>query len=129
MTSPEIKEQYKALKESADVAYANAEPQRKALAKAEAPFNKIQDEIDELLEYREVQSCEGCSDPIFEGDKTAQESDGVLCENCAPTYEEILKSPSYFLNADEEPMSGEETKAFCDAHIAAGGVLTDSTAT
>lgn len=69
--------------------------------------------------------CEGCEEPIWDGDKYHIGADVALCENCAPSYGDMLSSPGNFANFDDEPMTAEEAKAIVDAHLAAGGSLTD----
>lgn len=69
--------------------------------------------------------CEGCSHPIFEGDRYHNASDVYLCEACAPSFADMVERPEHFLNADDEPMTAEEADAAAQAHIAAGGSLSD----
>lgn len=71
--------------------------------------------------------CEGCSEPIWRGDRYSSDPDsGVcLCEECAPSWGDMIDSPDYFRDDDGEPMTPEKAKALCDAHVAAGGSLTD----
>ncbi len=125
--TPEIREQYKALKTKADEAWAAAAPQRHALKAAEQPYLEIMEQIDELVDGAEIQTCEGCGDPIFDGDKTHSTGDGQLCACCSPTYAEMLAEHGMF-TLNDEPMTAERAKAICDAHVAAGGSLYDSMA-
>ena len=72
-------------------------------------------------------SCEGCLDPIWEGDRYAYDSENAIyaCEECAPSYEDMLDSPGLFYDADGEYLTPEKARAAVDAHLAAGGSLTD----
>ena len=90
---------------------------------------KLEDQIEDLLGVDDAFRCEGCQEPIFDGDKNVTTVDGILCVICAPRFSYILNNPEYFLNGNNEPMCAEEAKAFCDQHIAAGGSLSDTTAT
>ena len=128
MIAPEIRAKYKELQAKADAAYVAAQPQRSALEAVEKPWHAICNEIDELLGGPLPDACEGCDEPIFEGDPRAGADDGVLCINCAPTYADILADPGHFRNADDDPMSADEARAVCDQHVAAGGSLEDSLA-
>lgn len=82
----------------------------------------IEDELPEL-----VGRCEGCCEPIWEGDRYASDSENgiVLCEPCAPSWGDMLKNPDHFYDADGEYHTAESAKAACDAHLAAGGSLDD----
>lgn len=124
----DIRERYKELKAQADAAWEAAEPQRKALREAEKPWHLLCGMIDQLIDGQEVVTCEGCGEPIFDGDKRHHSTDGVSCEQCAPDYEDLLQNAWAFLNADDEPMTPDEAKRICDEHVAAGGKLTDSMA-
>jgi formylmethanofuran dehydrogenase subunit E len=123
----EIREQYKALRAKADEAYDAAEPQRQALKDAEKPWLDIEEQIDILTDGFDIEVCEGCGEPIFEGDKTHSTGDGQLCAGCSPTYAEMLAEHGMF-TLNDEPMTAEQAKAICDAHVAAGGSLDDSMA-
>lgn len=125
----DIRQKYVDLKTKADAAYEAAEPQRKAYDEALKPWHDLSSQIEELLEGAEVSACESCLSPIFEGDKTSSTTDGILCLDCSPTYADIANSPGHFQNADDEPMTDAEAKAFVDAHLAEGGSLDDSLAT
>lgn len=69
--------------------------------------------------------CEGCSKPIREGDKYHAGVDVELCEQCAPSYGDMLAAPSLFRGSDDDAATPDEAKAICDAHVAAGGALSD----
>lgn len=94
------------------------------------PTNERYDAACERLEQVEescpelVGHCEGCSEPIWEGDRY-QSGDVYLCEKCAPSYADMLADPASFYNSDDEEMSADQAKAICDAHLAAGGSLDD----
>ncbi len=124
----EIRQKYKALKAQADAAYAAAEPQREALAVAEQPWKALQEEMGELTGGVDVETCDGCAEPIFPSDKRYAYEDGMTCAPCSPTYADVLDHPGTFLNLQNEPMTPAEAEAFCEAHIAGGGSLDDSLA-
>ena len=95
---------------------------------AQERLEQIEDECGEFLAQ-----CEGCSKPIFEGEKVFDYEDGPsFCEACAPTYAEMLAEPSGWFSYDDEgeqvPMTPEKAQAICDEHVAAGGAITDSMA-
>jgi hypothetical protein len=88
-------------------------------------IGEIEGEIGEPFTF-----CEGGEAPIWDGDKYHAGSDVALCEECAPSYGDILASPSHFLkfgegDEDDRPMNADEAKAIVDAHLAAGGSLAD----
>jgi hypothetical protein len=69
--------------------------------------------------------CEGCSHPLFEGDRYHSGSDVYLCEPCAPSFADMVERPDSFLNVNDEPMTAEEADAAAQAHLAGGGSLSD----
>lgn len=79
----------------------------------------IEDECPEI-----VGRCEGCMNPIFEGERHSG-GENPLCEECSPTWAQMLADPSYFEDREGEPITAEKAKAMCDAHVAAGGSLED----
>lgn len=89
-------------------------------------IDEIEGEIGEPFTF-----CEGCEAPIWDGDKYHAGADLVaLCEECAPSYDDMLASPANFLkfgegDDDDRPMNADEAKAIVDAHVAGGGSLTD----
>lgn len=74
-----------------------------------------------------VGRCEECLDPIWEGERYASDSENgiVLCEECAPSWSDMLANPDHFYDAEGEYHTAESAKAACDAHLAAGGSLDD----
>lgn len=70
--------------------------------------------------------CEGCRKVIHPGDLAASGGDSIwLCEECAPTFADMLKEPEGFCDDDYTPLSPEAAQAIVDVHLAAGGALTD----
>lgn len=77
-----------------------------------------------------VNACEGCGGPIFDGERYHVGVDVALCVDCAPTYGDMVDHPESFQTIDDDaddyrPMTPEEALAQADAHVAAGGHLTD----
>lgn len=66
-------------------------------------------------------TCEGCSKPIFEGDKYHSGSDVELCEVCAPTYADLLNSCSMFKTGEDETVKFQDAMRAYNKHIAFGG--------
>jgi hypothetical protein len=124
----ETRAKYKALRAAAEVAYKSAEPQRLALIEAEKPWQAFLGQIDELIDGADVTICEGCLRPIFEGDRSYNTGETNCCAECAPTYQDLRDHFKDFCNADGEPMTEDEARAICDAHVASGGNLSDSMA-
>ena len=125
MTTDELRTRYKELKARADESYKAAEPQRAALYEAETPHRLLSEKIDDLLDGAEVDFCESCLEPIFDGDKWNSGFDGRVCEACAPSYRNILDGPEHFLTFNDEQMTADKARSICDAHVAAGGSLDD----
>jgi len=73
--------------------------------------------------------CEGCMEPIFEGEAYHAGEDVGLCANCAPSYADMIASHENFRGENDEPMTVEEAKAVADAHVAAGGSIDDKMVT
>lgn len=75
----------------------------------------------------EKQCCDACLDPMPQGAPYSYDSVNsmTLCEACTPSYADMLTDPGSFYDADEEYMTPEQARATVDAHIAAGGKLTD----
>lgn len=95
---------------------------------AQERLELIEDECGELLDH-----CGGCGKPIFDGEKVFDHDDGPsFCEECAPTYAEMLSDPSRWFSYDDDgeqvPMTPERAQAICNEHISSGGALTDSMA-
>jgi hypothetical protein len=76
-----------------------------------------------------IYHCEGCGNAIREGDRFHGGLDVELCEQCAPTYEDMLSSPSHFRGVNDIEMAPDEARRICDGHIADGGSLTDKLVT
>lgn len=91
----------------------------------EAAYNRL--ETIEDASPERIGRCEGCDMPIWEGERYAYGSeDGIyLCEQCAPSWADMLANPAYFVDADGEFHTAETAKAAVDAHLAAGGSLDD----
>lgn len=131
MIDSEVRKRYSELEAKLKAATDAAEPQRKALDLALELARKIQEEMEILIDGAEIVGhCEGCSAVIFEGDKHSPTVDaGPLCEECSPTYADMLAHPESFRGMDDyEGMTPAEAKEICDAHIASGGSLEDSMA-
>lgn len=90
----------------------------------QAKLDEIQDVIGEPFGY-----CEGCSEPLFDGDECHRGGDVDLCKSCAPSYGDMLASPENWQTFDDDgedmQMTPAQAKAICDAHLAAGGSLED----
>ncbi|TDX72628.1 hypothetical protein EDE05_12849 [Neorhizobium sp. R1-B] len=72
--------------------------------------------------------CEACGKHIQEGEPYLWGPETSLCSDCAPTYQALLDEPEGFVNADGDPLTPEQCRAWYDEHIAAGGKATDSMA-
>lgn len=85
-------------------------------------LEEIEDQCGDLLGR-----CEGCSEPIFEGDRHSFDrmSDIMMCEDCSPTWHDLLREPESFYNGEDVYYTPETAKAAADAHIAKGGSLDD----
>ena len=73
MELSEFKEKYKSLKAQSDEAWKAAEPEREKYELALEPFHEANEQIEMLMDEHGVNlvsTCEGCSIPIFEGDKS-----------------------------------------------------------
>jgi hypothetical protein len=100
-------------------------PSNQRLADAVDKRAAIEAKIGEFLE-----PCEGCGEPIFEGDVYSTGSDlEKFCVACSPTWQDMIEAPSLFLDNENEPMTAEQAREEFDAYIAAGGKATDSWAT
>lgn len=74
--------------------------------------------------------CTCCGKPVLKGERYMREVESALCYNCAPTFQHLIDEPDGgFVDADENPLSPEQCRAWFDQHIAAGGKPTDSMAT
>ena len=76
-------------------------------------------------------ACEGCSAAIRDGDAYTHDWDsGVyLCAKCSPTWQDFQDHPENFWRGDEgEHHTAETARPHIEAHLAAGGSLSDSMA-
>lgn len=120
------KEDWKAAKAEVEA----IEKEREALL---APTQERYDAACDRLEMIEedcperIDRCEGCLNPIWEGDRYCHDNEsGVsLCEDCAPSFADMLANPGHFSGSDLEPLTAEQAKEMCDKHVAAGGSLDD----
>lgn len=79
---------------------------------------------DELAE--QITTCEDCLSPIRDGDKYHPGNGADLCENCAPTYQDMLDRPSaFFSNETGKHMTFHEAIRACNQHQAQGGKMED----
>ncbi|WP_336801448.1 hypothetical protein [Kaistia sp. MMO-174] len=86
--------------------------------------------VDELSRRAGQPQCLACAKQLHLGDRYFPDVSGVLCAECAPTYESLIGEPEgHVYMDDEEPRTAEDCRAQFDAHIAAGGKPTDSMAT
>lgn len=99
------------------------------LAPTNARYEAAQEKIDKIEEEsgEHVGVCEGCLTHLWAGDRYSYDSvNGMrFCEACTPSYEDMLADPTSFYDADEEYMTAETAKACVEAHVAAGGKVTD----
>lgn len=121
--TPEQREEWKSAKAAVDA----IDDERKALV---AHTNDRWIAAMERLEDAEVAAerisyCEGCSEPIFEGDRYHSGGDVDLCENCAPSYQNMLDSPGSFMNSEDEPMTKADAERIVALHVEAGGAASD----
>lgn len=99
------------------------------LAPTEERYRAAQEKI-ELIEEDSpdrVGTCEGCLKVVWEVEPYSYDSENAvtLCEECSPSYQDMLDDPSSFYGDDEEYLTPEQAKAIVDAHVAAGGKLSD----
>lgn len=92
-------------------------------------YEAAQEALEEIEESspERVGICEGCSDPIWEGERYSYDGNNHIyhCEPCSPTYGDMLADPTSFYDSEGEYMTAETAKAAVDAHLAKGGALTD----
>lgn len=106
------------------------EKEREALlAPTKARYDAACDRL-EIIEEScpdRIGHCEGCNEPIWEGDRYAYDSENAiyLCEECAPSWGDMLANPDHFYDDEGEYRTAETAKAAVDAHLAAGGSLED----
>lgn len=74
-----------------------------------------------------ISECEGCGELLWQGDRYGYDSRNhiYMCEPCSPSYQDMLDEPQNFYDADDEDMTPEKVREIVDAHLAAGGSLTD----
>lgn len=121
--SPAV-EQWKAAKEALDT----IENERAVLlAPTRQRFEAAQERLAEIEEVTGAHMgwCEGCGRPLFERDRYHVGADVCLCEECCPSYADMLASPQLFRDAEDEPLSAEAARAIVDVYIAAGGSIED----
>lgn len=125
MTRDEAKVAWKKAKKKLD----RIEEQRRRLLKpTKQAYEAAQEALSEIEEVSGyfIGLCEGCSTPIFEGDRHHSGSDTYLCEACAPSYEDMALHPDHFEDSETgEPMTKEKADSIVWAHIDAGGKITD----
>lgn len=120
------KEEWRAAKAEVEA----IEKEREALL---APTNERYDAARDRLELIEEECgeflghCEGCLAPIFEGDRYSYDRMGgtTLCDDCSPTWHDLLRDPESFYDSDDVYYTAETAKTAADAHLAAGGSLDD----
>lgn len=104
-----------------------------ATAVAILPFKERYDALEARIEEIEeaggefIGRCEGCLEPIWQGERYAYDSENSvhMCQRCAPSYQDMLDRPEDFYNADGETLTPDAAKAAVDAHLASGGSLDD----
>ena len=73
--------------------------------------------------------CEFCSEPVLETEGYSQCQDGgYRCVKCSPTYQDLASNPEMFVNlgaGDYGVHTPETVKPIIDAHLDAGGKMTD----
>ena len=114
MELSEFKEKYKSLKAQSDEAWKAAEPEREKYELALEPFHEANEQIEMLMDEHGVNlvsTCEGCSIPIFEGDKSTHTIDGIyLCKDCSPMASDSLKQMQESLEENDHEIWGYDTK-------------------
>lgn len=123
LSTQEIKEWYLEMQLRSNEAYKAAEPQRQALQEAERLHHEIEEQITAFLEEHDaviIGNCESCCEPIFEGDRCTG-GEFNLCEECAPSWQDLIDSPEGFQDPEGNPLTREAVQPFFDKHIAGGG--------
>lgn len=70
--------------------------------------------------------CEACDREIPEDQPHHVCADGPdLCGSCAPTYDDMVRTPAQFESANGSPMSQSEADQIAAWHVACGGSLSD----
>ena len=105
------------------------EKEREALlAPTDAIYAAAQAELAEIEEKTGnwLGNCVACAEPVFEGEPYHHGAEEIQCQECAPTYQDMLTSPQFFVSFEtDDHMTPEQAKEVVDAHVAAGGLLTD----
>ncbi|MCA1490128.1 hypothetical protein I6F11_04240 [Ensifer sp. NBAIM29] len=83
--------------------------------------------VNDQCEAHDHLRCDGCEAPIFQDDAYSG-GYSILCEECSPTYQELIEDHEAFVDGDGKPATPEQCREWFDAHIAAGGSPTDSMA-
>lgn len=126
------REDFIAAKRTLDAAYKAYvdTPEYKAWSEA---FDKLEEIKDELGD--ETHTCEGCGDPIFDGDPMCYSAEDSIatCVDCSPTWQDFKNRPEDFYRWDESAQdmlyhTAESAAPFIEAHLAKGGSLSDSMA-
>jgi hypothetical protein len=121
------RDDWKAAKAALDLIEAERErllvPTKERFETAQEELATIEEQIGGNLGY-----CEGCSEPIFEGEPYHGGIDVSLCAVCAPSYADMLAHPESFGGENDEPMTPAEAAALFEAHIANGGSPDDKMA-
>jgi hypothetical protein len=74
----------------------------------------------------ELGPCVLCAKMIREGERYHSGCDDIACEDCAPVWADMLAEPESFRDLEtDEPLTAEQARARVDAHLAAGGSVTD----
>lgn len=104
--------------------HGTSEADRLALAKAEMKRARRRTR-NARIAGDDVIECELCCEPIRLGAPCHYGFEMIVCEACAPTYEEI-REPGFWIDMDTgAPVPEGEIEAQIAAHLTAGGALTD----
>lgn len=105
------------------------EAEQTALIKpTETRYNAARDRLEEIEDDLGdcLGRCVACAKPIFEGEPYHHGSEEPQCKECAPTYQDMLNEPQFFISFQtDEPMTPQQAKEVVDRHLAKGGSLTD----
>lgn len=110
--------------------YADLEAKADAAEAAGVSSEAFRDAIDTLLDDAAIARCECCNVPIFDGAPCTYDSISGLdfCFDCSSDWNDVLRDPESFyrhIDGDEVYFTPDTAKAAADAHVAAGGALTD----
>ena len=120
----------------ADYLAAKADADRARDAMRSTPeYRAHSDALDRLMEIEEVvgectASCEACSAPVFDDDPYSYDHENGLtfCEGCTPSWADLVAAPSgayEIVDGDISYLTEERARQMADAHVAAGGTLSD----